>query len=98
MKVFPESTLPLQANSFSERYVVYLLETNSKFPAVSLAIVVFGCVMWWVTGVWWYALAAAIAFIQLPQWWQAIVFTKMIRRSLEKGETDVANPHLSTEV
>lgn len=85
--MFPDSTLPLEAGTFSERYVLYLLETSSRFPTLSLGTIVFSCVMWWVTGVWLFAFLAAIAFMQLPQWWQARVLTRMIRRTLKTSET-----------
>jgi hypothetical protein len=81
MKVFFESTLPLDARTSSERFVLSSLEAAATFRKWSLAAPVVWGILAWYTGIVWLLAPSVFWFINLFECWQARTLVSMIQRS-----------------
>lgn len=90
MKMFPESSLPLKAQSLAERYVLYSVENSTKLLSVSALCAAGCCWAWWFTGLAFFGVIAAINLVHLVNGWQAKVLMRIIQRTSDKADTNIA--------
>ena len=89
MKLFPDPTLQMRADTLAERYVLYLLD-SAAHPSrwyflstlLGLALGAFG---WWRTGSAIFALPLALILSSVAQTWYAKVLVRIIERSIQQS-------------